>query len=163
MINLHSQPQTTNYPRENTHTNISHLEMENQQVASFTANIGAAFLKKFSGKKELLPAAVAFDESSETEHYCSICLNDIRGGEGYRKLPECGHSFHSKCIDVWIASHSTCPLCRAQLPQIISLHQNQYEWNDFVSTFWVLINDFMHRMCNPLNDDLCSMLCANVS
>ncbi|KAL1535829.1 RING-type E3 ubiquitin transferase [Salvia divinorum] len=110
-----------------------------------------------------MPGASVFDESSETEHYCSICLNDIRGGEGYRKLPQCGHSFHSRCIDAWFRSHSTCPLCRAQLPPIISLSQNQCEWNDFISAFFMLFNDFLYKMCNPLNDELSSMLCANVS
>ncbi|KAG6395124.1 hypothetical protein SASPL_145716 [Salvia splendens] len=110
-----------------------------------------------------MPAASVYDESSETENYCSICLNDIRGGDCYRKLPDCGHSFHSRCIDVWLRSHSTCPLCRAQLPQIISLSQNQYEWNDFISAFLLLFNDFLHKMCNPLNEELSTMLCANVS
>ncbi|XP_057807544.1 RING-H2 finger protein ATL63-like [Salvia miltiorrhiza] len=136
-------------------------------MASFAAHVAATsltFLKIFSGQEERLAAAAAaavFDESSEAEQYCSICLNDVRGGDGYRKLAECGHGFHARCIDVWLRSHSTCPLCRAQLPQIISLNQNQCEWNDLVSAFLAVINDFLHRMCNPpLNDELSSMLCA---
>ncbi|KAH6793813.1 hypothetical protein C2S52_004290 [Perilla frutescens var. hirtella] len=126
------------------------------------ATTSLSFLKKLSGQ-ERLPAAAVLDENSESEQYCAICLNDICGGDSYRKLPECRHSFHSKCIDVWLQSHSTCPLCRAQLPQIISLHQSHYEWNDFVSNVLLLIQDFLHKMCNPLNHELSSMLCGNIS
>lgn len=139
--------------------------MENHQLASLAANMATGsltFLKKFSGQ-ERLPAAAVADENSDTEQYCAICLNDICRGDSYRKLSECGHSFHCKCIDAWLQSHSTCPLCRAQLPQMISLNQNHYDWNDVVANVLLFIQDFLHRMCNPLNDELSSILCGNVS
>jgi len=41
---------------------------------------------------------------------CSICLNDYEDDDELRTLP-CKHLFHSKCIDRWLANHSTCPLC----------------------------------------------------
>ncbi|XP_062224595.1 NEP1-interacting protein 1-like [Phragmites australis] len=46
---------------------------------------------------------------------CSVCLEDVRGGEMVRSLPECRHLFHVGCIDVWLHSHATCPLCRSDL------------------------------------------------
>lgn len=43
---------------------------------------------------------------------CSICLNDIKGGDTVRTLPGCGHSFHRACIDLWVLRCADCPLCK---------------------------------------------------
>lgn len=43
---------------------------------------------------------------------CSVCLNEFKDGEAVRVLPECLHTFHVPCIDMWLYSHSNCPLCR---------------------------------------------------
>ncbi|KAL4296989.1 hypothetical protein GQ457_12G030050 [Hibiscus cannabinus] len=44
---------------------------------------------------------------------CVICLSPFEGNEVGRKLPKCGHGFHVECIDMWLHSHSNCPVCRA--------------------------------------------------
>ncbi|GFQ04411.1 RING-H2 finger protein atl74 [Phtheirospermum japonicum] len=43
---------------------------------------------------------------------CPICLGEFLDGEKIRVLPKCHHCFHVKCVDVWLASHSSCPTCR---------------------------------------------------
>ncbi|XP_020229352.1 E3 ubiquitin-protein ligase ATL41 [Cajanus cajan] len=45
---------------------------------------------------------------------CSVCLSVLEDGELVRLLPNCKHSFHVSCIDTWLTSHSTCPLCRTK-------------------------------------------------
>ncbi|KAK0593256.1 hypothetical protein LWI29_033655 [Acer saccharum] len=47
---------------------------------------------------------------------CLICLSEFNDGEAVRLLSECLHSFHVPCIDMWLVSHSSCPLCRADTP-----------------------------------------------
>ena len=44
---------------------------------------------------------------------CAVCISEFQENEQGRILPLCGHSFHTECIDMWLYSHSTCPLCRA--------------------------------------------------
>ncbi|KAK2999769.1 hypothetical protein RJ639_024258 [Escallonia herrerae] len=43
---------------------------------------------------------------------CVICLSKFEDSEILRLLPKCRHAFHLNCIDKWLESHSSCPLCR---------------------------------------------------
>ncbi|XWS53350.1 hypothetical protein CRYUN_Cryun11dG0149700 [Craigia yunnanensis] len=54
----------------------------------------------------------------ETE--CSICLGVFEDEEKLKVLPECNHAYHSECVDEWLSSQSSCPLCRASLSPIIT-------------------------------------------
>lgn len=55
----------------------------------------------------------SYDQDATT---CAICLCEFEDGEAIRVLPECLHLFHVVCIDKWLYSHSSCPLCRADTP-----------------------------------------------
>ncbi|KAI3445320.1 hypothetical protein Pfo_001985 [Paulownia fortunei] len=46
---------------------------------------------------------------------CAVCLNEFEENETLRLLPKCDHVFHPECIDAWLESHVTCPVCRANL------------------------------------------------
>lgn len=46
---------------------------------------------------------------------CAVCLNEFEDDETLRLIPICNHVFHPDCIDAWLSSHSTCPVCRANL------------------------------------------------
>ncbi|PON46866.1 Zinc finger transcription factor [Parasponia andersonii] len=46
---------------------------------------------------------------------CAVCLNEFQDNETLRLIPKCDHVFHPDCIDAWLVSHSTCPVCRANL------------------------------------------------
>ncbi|CAL4970281.1 unnamed protein product [Urochloa decumbens] len=48
---------------------------------------------------------------------CAVCLSLVQEGELVRRLPACMHLFHVCCIDMWLRSHSTCPLCRATVEE----------------------------------------------
>ncbi|KAL5742801.1 hypothetical protein ACOSP7_029533 [Xanthoceras sorbifolium] len=48
------------------------------------------------------------------EGTCSVCLCEFKEGDQIRVLPECLHSFHVACIDMWLSSHTNCPICRAE-------------------------------------------------
>ncbi|KAL6494153.1 hypothetical protein OROGR_032062 [Orobanche gracilis] len=44
---------------------------------------------------------------------CSVCLSKFEPHDQLRLLPFCCHAFHAACIDTWIVSNQTCPLCRS--------------------------------------------------
>jgi E3 ubiquitin-protein ligase RNF115/126 len=46
---------------------------------------------------------------------CSICLDDLELGSQAKQMP-CEHKFHSPCILPWLELHSSCPVCRFELP-----------------------------------------------
>lgn len=46
---------------------------------------------------------------------CSVCLSEFEENESLRLLPKCSHAFHVPCIDAWLKSHSSCPLCRSNI------------------------------------------------
>ncbi|XP_064612303.1 LOW QUALITY PROTEIN: E3 ubiquitin-protein ligase ZNRF3-like [Liolophura sinensis] len=62
------------------------------------------------------------DHYSQSSMYesCAICLEEYRDGQELRVLP-CSHEFHRGCVDPWLITNCTCPLC---LFNIIAHHQN---------------------------------------
>lgn len=57
--------------------------------------------------KEIVGAKEPFD--------CAVCLCEFSENDQLRLLPTCSHAFHLNCIDTWLLSNSTCPLCRGTL------------------------------------------------
>lgn len=54
---------------------------------------------------------------------CAICLAEFEDDNILRLLTVCYHVFHQECIDLWLESHKTCPVCRSDL----DLDQNSLE------------------------------------
>jgi len=61
---------------------------------------------------EAIPVFVYQSENHKEGLECAVCLCEFEENEKARLLPKCHHSFHIDCIDMWLQSHSTCPLCR---------------------------------------------------
>ncbi|XP_051120207.1 RING-H2 finger protein ATL39-like [Andrographis paniculata] len=53
--------------------------------------------------------------SSNENAQCTVCLSSYHNDDTLRILPACGHSFHARCIDIWLHQHFTCPVCRVSL------------------------------------------------
>lgn len=64
-----------------------------------------------------IPVAVYGAERGGGPTECPICLGEFSDGEKIRVLPKCHHCFHVRCVDVWLASHSSCPTCRQSLAE----------------------------------------------
>ncbi|KAG0452997.1 hypothetical protein HPP92_025360 [Vanilla planifolia] len=46
---------------------------------------------------------------------CAVCLSTFRPQDELRLLPACRHAFHTQCIDTWLRSTPSCPLCRSSI------------------------------------------------
>lgn len=55
------------------------------------------------------------DELIKNNKKCNICFQQFKVGEYKRKLPNCKHIYHKKCIDKWLKIDSRCPICRDKL------------------------------------------------
>ncbi|KAF5750951.1 hypothetical protein HS088_TW03G01291 [Tripterygium wilfordii] len=60
---------------------------------------------------------VKYTKGGDEGVVCAVCLCEFTEGEDIRVLADCAHSFHVACIDMWLHSHSNCPLCRAETGQ----------------------------------------------
>ncbi|GMI87295.1 Arabidopsis Toxicos en Levadura 66 [Hibiscus trionum] len=56
-----------------------------------------------------------FTLEKATQSECCICLGVFEDGEKVKILPSCKHSYHPECVDRWLSTESSCPLCRASL------------------------------------------------
>ncbi|KAG9448743.1 hypothetical protein H6P81_008708 [Aristolochia fimbriata] len=62
---------------------------------------------------------------------CAVCLCEFSEEDKLRLLPMCSHAFHLNCIDTWLLSNSTCPLCRGTLfSPGLAIENPIFEFND---------------------------------
>lgn len=66
-----------------------------------------------------LPIYIYKQNINGTGTECAVCLSMLEEEEMARLLPNCKHTFHAECIDKWLSSQSTCPICRTEAqPQL---------------------------------------------
>lgn len=65
--------------------------------------------RRLSATCELVQQQHTSDESNMP--VCSICLLSFSSEQWVREL-SCSHVFHRECLDGWLATDTTCPLCR---------------------------------------------------
>ncbi|XP_043700310.1 RING-H2 finger protein ATL39-like [Telopea speciosissima] len=51
---------------------------------------------------------------------CAVCLSNFEEGDMTKLIPTCKHMFHLQCINMWLSSHSTCPICRSSVQASIA-------------------------------------------
>ncbi|XP_023917065.2 putative RING-H2 finger protein ATL71 [Quercus suber] len=69
---------------------------------------------------KLVCAQAKLLKSDSTASRCSICLEDYDDSDTLRMLPDCGHLFHLKCVNLWLQIHHL-----SNLPKLAGLLINQ--------------------------------------
>lgn len=49
---------------------------------------------------------------------CVVCMCDFENRQLLRVL-SCSHEFHAKCVDKWLKTNRTCPICRADATEVV--------------------------------------------
>ena len=94
--------------------NLRKLEFSSGPVV--TVSIADEIRRAMDGENDVSVIEELVAEGKVGE--CAICMSDIVKGETFRALPCAStvfHKFHSKCIDQWLRSKDTCPVCRAKV------------------------------------------------
>ncbi|KAL2319795.1 hypothetical protein Fmac_028764 [Flemingia macrophylla] len=98
-----------------------------QRFSSSSAAPSAAATPVFASSRRISPevphssvidSLPLFTFSSVTRRSpadCAVCLSKFHHHDLLRLLPLCCHAFHQHCIDTWLQSNLTCPLCRSSI------------------------------------------------
>eukprot|EP01135_Chromosphaera_perkinsii_P006261 Nk52_evm3s478 gene=Nk52_evmTU3s478 len=54
------------------------------------------------------------EEDEEEKDFCGICLSTYLQNDRQRFLP-CKHYFHSDCVDQWLLTDKSCPICKRDI------------------------------------------------
>lgn len=77
------------------------------------------FRKLVNSLNERFPDATS-EELANTDRVCIICREEMEDGHGGHagaaKKLQCGHLFHSFCLQNWLERQFSCPTCRAPIP-----------------------------------------------
>lgn len=105
-----------NLTTNNMHRNVESIEIsindipENPTEGLFsnifnTPNRGTTLKKLRTGTEILI-------NTDSNEEICSICQDRILEQQVVRKISNCGHCFHIRCLERWLEEHEKCPHCR---------------------------------------------------
>jgi len=88
---------------------IGEIQKTNKKIDSFTRKrknrINQRVFRRIKSEQE---------KNKQEDNKCSICF-DTMLNNGELRITPCGHKFHSECLNTWLRTKNTCPLCRARI------------------------------------------------
>ncbi|MED6192544.1 hypothetical protein PIB30_011069 [Stylosanthes scabra] len=88
-----------------------------ESIHETATDIGSNLLEENNALEWM--AVWKYKRGNDRSDSCCVCLSEFEEGESVRVLPNCTHAFHPPCIETWLKSQSTCPLCRrASVPVV---------------------------------------------
>jgi len=90
----------------------------------------AALLKKYYGVIPISELKKLDNCAKFWDGTCPICLQEITQqmeDAKNAKCCNCGHSFHKNCINEWLTTAKTCPICRKRCGEGLLLEQQRDE------------------------------------
>ncbi|XP_068745348.1 E3 ubiquitin-protein ligase RNF38-like isoform X2 [Montipora capricornis] len=94
------------HPRENYETLLNFAEQMGEAKPKGLSRIEIDQLRTYR--------VTAGSKEEKDNKRCVVCLVDFEEKQLVRVLP-CLHEYHTRCIDKWLKSNRTCPICRAEV------------------------------------------------
>ncbi|CAM0943880.1 unnamed protein product [Alopecurus aequalis] len=97
-----------------------------------------------SAVASLPDVAVSVDTATDDGGaHCVVCTDCFDIGDVAKQLP-CSHIFHKDCIIPWLDLHSSCPICRFELPTDGDHQQPKAGGGDVVSAETAVVTPGTH-------------------
>ncbi|TRY54657.1 hypothetical protein DNTS_031198 [Danionella cerebrum] len=113
-------PPTAVGPAISLDLDVDDVEMENYEaLLNLAERLGEAKPRGLTKADiEQLPSYRFNLENHQSEQtLCVVCFSDFESRQLLRVLP-CNHEFHAKCVDKWLKTNRTCPICRADASEV---------------------------------------------
>lgn len=68
---------------------------------------------------DAMPTIKITQRHLRSDSHCPVCKERFEMGSEARQMP-CNHIYHSDCIVPWLVQHNSCPVCRQELPPLVS-------------------------------------------
>ena len=87
-----------------------------QRLASDQLALSFPAWRRAAGDKKLPFEDEEEEKGDDEEEECAVCLRPL--GAGPFGVLDCSHGaqFHAHCLEKWLHTNLTCPLCRAASP-----------------------------------------------
>jgi hypothetical protein len=90
--------------------NVSQHHSLSESGKAATPGLTPAQIIALRGTHKHVPKTDCFEVDE-----CPICLAEFCEGDSLRRLPNCVHTFHRSCIDLWLLQSASCPLCKVEI------------------------------------------------
>ncbi|XP_064811522.1 RING finger protein 44 isoform X2 [Oncorhynchus masou masou] len=113
-------PPTAVGPAISLDLDVDDVEMENYEaLLNLAERLGEAKPRGITKADiEQLPSyRFSLDNHQSEQTLCVVCFSDFECRQLLRVLP-CNHEFHAKCVDKWLKTNRTCPICRANASEV---------------------------------------------
>nr|XP_046152706.1 RING finger protein 44-like isoform X2 [Oncorhynchus gorbuscha] len=113
-------PPTAVGPAISLDLDVDDVEMENYEaLLNLAERLGEAKPRGITKADiEQLPSyRFNLDNHQSEQTLCVVCFSDFECRQLLRVLP-CNHEFHAKCVDKWLKTNRTCPICRASASEV---------------------------------------------
>ncbi|KAB1276645.1 E3 ubiquitin-protein ligase RNF133 [Camelus dromedarius] len=94
-------------------------------------------LKQAFGQLQIRVLKEGDEEVSPNGDSCVVCFELYKPNDTVRILT-CKHFFHKNCIDPWILSHGTCPMCKCDILKALGI---QVDVEDGTESLQVLMSN----------------------